>query len=155
MSDQSEDLSGMDGGTLRTKLEESIGREKNLAGRLAVFEAANVISEKGYTYVQPEDLASVPLDQIAEKAEALQAERAGVFEGVIRRQLESAGVSGDDLEKQVADFTAGKAVDGGGQVDPNADAISRIRSIGGGGTVPARNPETMSTMEKLQAGLTK
>ena len=69
--------------------------------------------------------------------------------------LEAQGVTGDELDTQVAAFLAGQSSDGNQQKgDPEvASAFQRARSMGAGGGSPTRNPDTMSTMEKLQAGL--
>jgi len=146
------------GGALREKLEESIGREQHLAGELAAYKAADIITQKGYMYVQPDDLAKVPLDQIESKAQALQEERAKVFEGVVRRQLEQAGVTGEDLDRRVRDFLT--VPEGAVTVSETVSvedrqAFDRAKSLGTVGSPAVRNPETMSASEKIRFALSK
>lgn len=140
---------------LRSLLEDQIGQNKALETELASYKAADVIMGKGLMYVTPEDLAGVSLEDIESKAEALEEERSKVFGTAIRRSLEAQGVTGDELDTQVAAFLAGQGSDGNQQKgDPEvASAFQRARSMGAGGGSPSRNPDTMSTMEKLQAGL--
>lgn len=140
---------------LRSLLEDQIGQNKALETELASYKAADVIMGKGLMYVTPEDLAGVSLEDIESKAESLEDERSKVFGTAIRRSLEAQGVTGNELDNQVASFLAGQGSVGGEQHgDPEvASAFQRARSMGTGGGSPTRNPDTMSTMEKLQAGL--
>ena len=139
---------------LRSLLEDQIGQNKQMASELASYKAADVIVAKGLMYVTPEDLADTSLEDIESKAEALEQERSKVFGTAIRRSLEAQGVTGDALDQQVSAFLAGQGTVGEQPASSEtAAAFQRARSMGTGGGVPARNPETMSTMEKLQAGL--
>lgn len=140
---------------LRGLLEDQIGHNKALETELASYKASDVIMGKGLMYVTPEDLANVSLGDIESKAEALEEERSKVFGTAIRRSLEAQGVVGDELDSQVASFLAGQGPASGVQTaDPEvASAFQRARSMGTGGATPNRNPQAMSTMEKLQAGL--
>lgn len=149
--DDGSDLDGESGSSLRRKYEEALGENKELKSRLAGYTAADVISSKGLAYVQPEDLANVPLDKLEERAEEIDVERRKVFEGVLRRQFEQAGFAGAELDKQVEQFLQGQPRVEKPKVD--AEAFGRIRQLGTGGTAPTRNPDSMSTMEKLEAGL--
>lgn len=139
---------------LRERLSELGGQNKQMAAELAQYKAGDVIVTQGYMYVQPEDLADVPLEQLEERAAALETERATVFEGVVRRQLTAAGVEDGDLDKRVSEFLASDRPAGADRErSEDADAFRRARSMGPGGAPPARNPDSMSTMDKLRAGL--
>jgi hypothetical protein len=139
---------------LRSLLEDQIGQNKAMASELASYKAADVIVSKGLMYVTPEDLADTSLEDIESKADALEQERSKVFGTAIRRSLEAQGVTGDALDQQVSAFLAGQETVGEQPASSETvAAFQRARSMGTGGGVPSRNPETMSTMEKLQAGL--
>lgn len=119
-----QDLDGAEGGgALRKKLEAALAENATLTGRLTTLEAQNLIQTKSYKLISPEDLAGVPLDELAEKAESLEAERAKQGEASLRRTLEARGLTGDDLESTVASVF-------GNDDAASAAALGRIRSIG-------------------------
>jgi hypothetical protein len=151
MDDDTEDV---EPSKLRSLLEDQIGQNKAMASELASYKAADVIVSKGLMYVTPEDLADTSLEDIESKADSLEQERSKVFGTAIRRSLEAQGVTGDALDQQVSAFLAGQETVGEQPASSETvAAFQRARSMGTGGGVPSRNPETMSTMEKLQAGL--
>lgn len=143
------------GSTLRAKLEEALAREREMASELARYKAAELITQKGLKYVTPEDLAGVPLGELEDRASKLQEERQKVFELAIRRSFEAAGIAGDELEAQVKAFMEGQ-IQAPAQSAPDefTDAMRRASQVAQmGGAPPARNPETMTSLEKIEAGL--
>ena len=149
----SEDTETEEPSKLRSLLEDQIGQNKAMATELASYKAGDVIAAKGLQYVTPEDLIDVSLDDIETKAESLEEERSKVFKSAIRRNLEAQGVTGEELENQTTAFMAAKQVPNSGASPEVGAAYQRSKSMGSGGLPAGRNPATMSTMEKLQAGL--
>jgi hypothetical protein len=145
------------GSKLRRKLEEVLADNRELRGQVTASRAKDLISEKGLTFVKVDDLAAVPLDELETKAAELEETRRNDFETTLRSRFEAQGLSGDELDKTVSAIIDGQApaqeTGGASPQPPTADAITRQRQVTGGTTVPAVNPENLSTRQKFEHGL--
>jgi hypothetical protein len=119
------------GGSLRAKLEASQAENREMAKTLRPLLAAQVIAEKAYKYVKPEDLADVPLTELATKAEILNKQKGEVHEQVVRTILAEQGVADADLDTAVQRFLNPDAQ------ESHADTSTRLASLGRiAGTAP-------------------
>lgn len=98
--------------SLRKKYEAALEQNKAITARLAEREAKDLIREKGYKHLTAEDLKDVSLEDLATKAEELETQKAQADAEALRRVLGAKGISGDDLDKAVADIIGSPANDG-------------------------------------------
>lgn len=150
-----DDLDQMDGGALRKKLEESLATNKALAVSLAEMKAKDVVREKGYTLVKPEDLKGVSADQIEAKAEALHNERRGLQADLAKDLLRKQGVKDEELDQAVEDFLSGSAPVLKTDADQVAERLDAVRSIGqqSGTPVSQTPPSQLTGRAAIEHGL--
>lgn len=98
MADLDENESG---GALRTKLEEALKTNAELAARVVAHEAKDVISAQGYKYVTPQDLTGVPIGELAAKAAELENTKLDQAKAILRVSL-AGKVEADQLEATIA-----------------------------------------------------
>lgn len=130
------------GSGLRRKLEETIGENRQLAEKNRLYEATQVIGEKGLTLVKPEDL--VGADDVVAKAEELQAVRQAERQAVIRDVLAQRGLEGEELDTAVAEWTSPQE----GATAKVDNGIAELTGLKGQRPAAVR-PETLSTNEKF------
>lgn len=119
------------GGALRKKLEDALEANKQLSERLRGYEVQNLIKDKGWATVKPEDFEGVELTGLEEHGNKLHEQRVGLVKDLLSRQ----GLEGDDLEKQVSAFLAGKPAV---TEDPaGLDGVTRVRELTGIAGEPA------------------
>lgn len=133
-----DDLSGSEsGGTLRQKLEDALAANRDLHTQLVGYRAKDVIGEKGFKYVTPEDLTGVPLDDLADKAAEIEQSKQAQRETVLREVLTERGVPEDQFDTALA------ALLGNGQStqSPADSVITNVSRIQGAapGTLPDQN----------------
>lgn len=121
MPDEIDEESHEDGGTLRRKLEEALERNKALTAEVAKSRVKEVIAEKGYTLVKPEDLEGVALDEIEPKAKELHEQRRSLESEIAKGIFARQGYEGEELDEVVAEYLEGKAPV---RKDPN-EALTR------------------------------
>lgn len=139
------------GSGLRRKLEDALRQNAELTGKVALYEAGQLISEKGYTLVKPEDLSGVKPNELEAKAEALQQQREGERKSLVREMLAKKGYADAELDLAVDEWFAGEGFEADGS---DFAEITEADSLGGR-PVKRISPEQMSPLEKLEAGLSK
>lgn len=122
MDDETVETGKESGGSLREKLEAALARESDLKAKVLSYQAREVIAEKGYKHVTPEDLKGVDLDGIEAKAEELEQAKAAQEAEVLKRVLGSKLGDGADVDAVIQGLL------GGG--DDQSAALDRIRSVG-------------------------
>jgi len=137
------------GSSLRRKLEETISEKQELATELAGLKAKELIQERGYGLVKTEDLLDVDLNEMAERAESIQAERHDQQAYLARDILAKRGLTGEELDKAVEDFLAPPDTVG------DVAAHSRTREVAaiGGTAAPIRNTENLMGLDAIDAAL--
>lgn len=119
------------GGSLRAKLEATQAENRELAAQLKPLMAERLIADKGFKYLKPEDLADVPLKELATKAEALNKAKESVHATVVKSILADQGVPDDELEAAVQRFLNPD------KQETHAEASSRLADLGRiGGAIP-------------------
>lgn len=91
---------------LRARLEAALAELKDSRQERASLKAEKVIGDHGLSLVKPEDLAGVSVDDLEERAKALQAERIEAQKDLARSVFAKKGLEGDELEAAVEDFIA-------------------------------------------------
>ncbi len=144
------DLDKASGGYLRTKLEEAITENKELAGQISTARATTAISEHGYSLVKPEDLVGVPPDQVEAKAKALQEQRIEARTEAVKSVLVERGLKDEELDAALEGVLgdSGKPVESKTDLDPNFAGLSNI-----GGNRPD-NKGDVPKMDDPMANLT-
>lgn len=127
------------GTALRSKLEEAIAANREFEKTTQSLAAKVVILENGFSYVKPEDLAGVPVDEFAAKAAEIQAAKAAERESIFRQEAEARGIQFDSTAKPAT-------------ADP---AISRVASLGnlGGTPVGQQRPQPQTPDDWLDVAL--
>lgn len=145
------------GSALRQKLEEALGQNKALASELAKLKARDVITTRGLDLVEPDDLAGVSVDQLEERAQALQEQRLGVVRRYMERQFRSSGLDGEDLDAAVEAALKGDGpgVAEGGDDPEIVERFSRVRELGsvGGRPAPVQNLDKLHGFDAIEAAL--
>jgi hypothetical protein len=120
------------GSSLREKLSTAHSEIASLAKELVGYKAKDLIVEKGWLHVKPEDLAGVKLGDLETKGAELESSKAALKESVLKEVLEQQGVAGDDLA-QAVQALVGKVASG----DESTEAAARLRAAT---QVPGRTP---------------
>lgn len=92
------DLDKASGGFLRTKLEEALQENRDLAKQVSTSRADSAIREHGYSLVKPEDLAGVAPNEVETKARELQEQRIEARTDAVRSVLVERGLKDEELE---------------------------------------------------------
>ncbi len=144
------DLDKASGGFLRTKLEEAIQENKDLAKQVSTARAITAISEHGYSLVKPEDLGGVPPDQVEAKAKELQEQRIEARTEAVKSVLVERGLKDEELDAALEGVLgdSGQPVEPKTDLDPNFADMSNI-----GGQRPS-NKATPPDMIDGMANLT-
>lgn len=145
MDDSGSEDTNESGGALRKQLEKALAANKELSKRVAAQEAKTLIESKGYKYVKPEALADVDLDEMADKAEALEKSGLETSKVLLRQVLTNQGVSADDLDSEVDRFLNPQ--------ESHAQTSSRVAEVGRtqGSYVAPRTEQT--PMDLILAGV--
>lgn len=139
------------GGGLRARLEEALAAQRAAESELATLNAQQVIREHGLDLVEPKDLAGVEGDDLATKAQELQAQRLLAQEEAVRAFMARRGVEGD-LDQLIP--ALGKDAQGAPAGKPTNTAARAARQLGGtptGGQPPST--EGLSALDKMRLGL--
>jgi mannitol-1-phosphate/altronate dehydrogenase len=132
----SEDNESNESGTaLRAKLEAALAENKALRTT-----AATTVAQT-FKYVKPEDLAEVAPDQIAVKAQEIEAARTADAEALVKKFLADRGVAEGDLAKPEP------AAAGAGAL------IASLGSLGGQPITPSIVPEGAFGEDRIRAAL--
>lgn len=143
---------GTEGGALRKKLEDALARDASSREELRSYRIKDKLTELNLNLVKPEDLAGTELEKIEDRAKEIQAERAELQKVLLRDALVKQGITGDQLEEQVAAFSARAS-----QESPEAEAIARAQSLGslGSETVPTQDDSKLHGIDAIKGGLEK
>ncbi len=125
------DLDKASGGFLRTKLEEALEENKDLAKQVSTSRAETAIREHGYSLVKPEDLGGVPPDQVQAKAKELQEQRLEARTEAVKSVLVERGMKDEELEAALEGVLgdSGKPVEPKPDLDPNFAGMSNIGGV--------------------------
>jgi len=148
MDDFEEDFEGESGSSLRRKLEEAYNDNRQLTTQLTGLTAKELIQEHGYGLVKVEDLLDTKLDEMAERAEQLQAERSGQQTDLARDMLAKRGLVGAELDKAVEDFLAPA-----GTGDVSAHTRTREVAAIGGTAAPLRETSGLMGLDAIDHAL--
>lgn len=141
-----EDFSQMTGGALRERLEESIRQGRQMQTELTAYRAKDVLAEKGFDLVKPEDLKDVTPEKIEARAQEIQAERETLQQELLTKALEKQGFKGDELDEMVQAAVAQRDAS-----QSKAEAVGRVRSLGNGGTpIPDVDPEKLHGFDAMK-----
>ena len=148
MDDFEDDFEGESGASLRRKLEEAYNDNRQLTTQLTGLTAKELIQEHGYGLVKVEDLLDTKLDEMAERAEQLQAERSGQQTDLARDMLAKRGLVGAELDKAVEDFLAPV-----GTGDVSAHTRTREVAAIGGTAAPLRETSGLMGLDAIEHAL--
>ncbi len=148
MDDFEDDFEGESGSSLRRKLEEAYNDNRQLTTQLTGLTAKELIQEHGYGLVKVEDLLDTKLDEMAERAEQLQAERSGQQTDLARDMLAKRGLVGAELDKAVEDFLAPV-----GTGDVSAHTRTREVAAIGGTAAPLRETSGLMGLDAIEHAL--
>lgn len=145
-----DDEGGQSGGKLRQKLESVLRENGDLKGEVSRYKARDVLTEKGFTLVKPEDLDGVAASDIEAKAQTIQQERQKQQEDLLRDALGRKGYEGDELEEMLADM-----IDDTTKGTEEADQSRRVRSLGRveSKPVPRVDPSRVHGYDAIKAGI--
>ena len=148
MDDFEDDFEGESGSSLRRKLEEAYNDNRQLTTQLTGLTAKELIQEHGYGLVKVEDLLDTKLDEMAERAEQLQAERSGQQTDLARDMLAKRGLVGAELDKAGEDFLAPA-----GTGDVSAHTRTREVAAIGGTAAPLRETSGLMGLDAIEHAL--
>ena len=148
MDDFEDDFEGESGSSLRRKLEEAYNDNRQLTTQLTGLTAKELIQEHGYGLVKVEDLLDTKLDEMAERAEQLQAERSGQQTDLARDMLAKRGLVGAELDKAVEAFLAPA-----GAGDVSAHTRTREVAAIGGTAAPLRETSGLMGLDAIEHAL--
>jgi hypothetical protein len=138
------------GSTLRQKLEAALAENQSLKVTLGTTKASQVIQEKGFTHVKPDDLKGVDLEHIEARAEAIQQERQKFLEESLKATFQAQGISDDEeLTARVQAVLGPQAA----QEVAEAAAYGRVQSVVGGTPAPVVNTNQLHGREAIRAAL--
>lgn len=109
------------GGQLREKLEQALKDNASLRTEVLGYKASQLIAEKGYKHVTPEDLQGVDLDGIEAKAAEVEQSKAELEAQVLKRVLGDKFGDGVDVDAAINSLISGEG---------DGAALDRIRSVG-------------------------
>lgn len=140
---------------LRQRYEAALAELKDRDNRLFTFEARNVIEEHGLSLVKPEDLAGVSLQELEERARAVQAEKVDAQKDLARTVFAKRGLAGEELDKAVEEFIA-PAVEGPPAKSEDLGAIRELGRVPGVVTNPTSvdvgsNPSNLDYFRAAEA----
>ena len=142
------DLDKASGGFLRTKLEEALEENKDLAKQVSTARATTAISQHGYSLVKPEDLGGVPPDQVEARAKELQEQRIEARTEAVKSVLVERGLKDEELDAALE----GVLGDSGKPVEPKPDSdpdFAGMANIGGA------RPDNKGTPPEMIDGMAK
>ena len=148
MDDFEDDFEGESGSSLRRKLEEAYNDNRQLTTQLTGLTAKELIQEHGYGLVKVEDLLDTKLDEMADRAEQLEAERSGQQTDLARDMLAKRGLVGAELDKAVEDFLAPA-----GTGDVSAHTRTREVAAIGGTAAPLRETSGLMGLDAIEHAL--
>lgn len=139
-----------DGGKLRRKLEKALEDNRKLAERVRTHEVKQVLTEKGFDLVTPDDLSGVDLDEIEAKAAEIQERNQKLQGDLLRKALQAKGFEGEDLDEMVESIAGAKTAE---QADE--DATKRAQSLGrvDSTTSPRVDPSKLHGIDAISAGI--
>lgn len=140
------------GGGLRNKLESTLQENRAMAQQLSELKAKDVIREQGFGLVKVDDLKGLKADEIEAKALALQEERAALQRDLVKDAFSKQGISGDDLDKRVEEFLAGKPAETTSTVSTEVDAIRDLGRVDGT-QVSQTPPSQLHGADAIEAAL--
>lgn len=146
MADEHDESGSESGKEFRQKFEALNEENKVLRGTLA-----QTVAEKHG--LKPEDLADVPVDQMATKAAEIAEQKEQQRQQLLRESLEAHGLSGEDLESALA-----KLVAKGETPKPAAStSTSPFASTGSLGGTPPASPGTQGVhgIDRIRAAMVK
>lgn len=157
MPDPIDDLEQIDdndpgsGSKLRRIISQLSNENKALKSQVTSFTARDVISTKGLQFVKVDDLVNLDPDEIETKAAELEQERRSDFESTLRARLETQGLSGSDLDSEVARILEGNGSAPAGSTSSVPEGVDRARAAAGAaaGPVPAVNPANLDAKQKF------
>lgn len=138
------------GSTLRQKLEAALAENASLKTTLGVSMASQVIREKGFTHVKPDDLKGVDLEHIEARAEAIQQEKQKFLEESLKATFQAQGISDDEELTQRVQAVLGPQA---AQEVAEAAAYGRVQSVVGGTPAPVVNPNQVHGREAIRVAL--
>ncbi|MEM9605897.1 MAG: hypothetical protein AAGA99_00655 [Actinomycetota bacterium] len=142
----------MSGSALREKLEEALKSNRQLQQTVATNEAADLIREKGFGLVKPEDLVGVDVGDREAKAAELQSEREAAGAEFTRTLLAQKGLT----EEQITDLLGDGSEGTGGVVpDPDEAAYRRAGAAGKvqGSPAPVVDDRNLHGFDAIHAGV--
>lgn len=145
MDDLGSEDTNESGGQLRKQLERALAENKALLKKVAGHEAKQLISEKGFKYVKPEDLADVDLEEMATKAEALEQTGLEQRKELLKQVLAGQGVAEDSIDSEVDRFLNPKE-----DHSAVADRVAGLGKIQGGYVPP---PTSNDPADLILAGI--
>lgn len=134
-----EDLDGLSGSQLRTKLEEALSLNRSLAEQVRSMTIEKVTSQ--YDLVKPEDLAGVPAEELETKAKEFHERNRALQEELLTKALTEAGIDPASLKKD----------EGAQPKEPTA--TQRIGSVMAGGMVVPKTPPDVHGYDAIRAGI--
>jgi|SRR5579884_2612469 len=145
-----DDLEQVPAGRLRQMYEEAISQNRELAEKVTLYSAKEVLVEKGFDLVKPEDLKGVEPTKFEERAAELQKEREAQANDLLRAALLKRGVDESEVDSMLS------ALAGEQQAQTEtAQAAARIGSVGRieGNVEPLVNPNQLHGYDAILAGL--
>lgn len=136
---------------LRPKLEEAIETNKALTEQLAAATASNVIRDQGLDLVKTEDLAGIAIEEIPDRAKALQQERFDTQRDLLKDVLRRNGTPESDLDSTAEAMLKGEASTSGTSVDDGWQRLGGLQ--GAGAPTPAVDLSTLHGNDALTFGL--
>ena len=149
------DTTSMSGSELREKFETTLGENAQLRTKVAALEAGQLISEKGFQFVQADDLVSVDAEKREEVAAKLESERQAASHEQTRSLLKTKGFT----DEQIADIIGDEPDGDGGGVAPDADAekharMADARSLAGSPVIrPSQDTKGLHFEDAIAAGI--
>jgi hypothetical protein len=153
IEDLVDEIAKVDGGSgLRRKLEEVLAENQELRSSVLTSQAEKVLGGNKYPLVSTDDLSGVGLEELEERAEALQQERLQARESTVRAVLAEKGYEGEDLDRMVGDLIGPSAE---GKQDPDSEAWKRFRagSVTGGKLEPVVKENDLHGLDAIAHAL--
>lgn len=142
-----DEISQMDGGTLRSKFEEALKTISSQTSELAGYRAKEVIGSEGLSLVKPEDLSGVSdLEEMKAKAVELENQRKAAQVDLAKEMFARRGLDGEELEQAVQEFLAPSAGEA-------STGFETLQSIPGGGQPVKPSLENLHGIDAMAAAL--